>query len=251
MNGPRDRRPSGPPAHAGRETAEPAPSAAEPAPAAHTGRRPGPSDTRERILEEARRLFAERGFESTTIRGVAGAAGVDPALVHHYYGTKDGLLEAALTPPVDARSRISGVMADGPEGLGERATRTFLELWEDDEAGPAYLAIVRCATSNEHAASVMRDVIGRQVLGPLVRALGMPNAQLRADLVASQFIGLAMARYLTRLEPLASCDLETVIAAVAPTVQRYLVDDIPDVSSPDPGGPADDTPPTNTQGAPS
>ena len=223
--------------------------AAGPAPAAHTGRRPGPSDTRERILGEARRLFAERGFESTTIRGVAGAAGVDPALVHHYYGTKDGLLEAALAPPVDTHARIPFIIGGDLAHVGERATRSFLDLWEDDQTRPVYLAIVRCAVSNTHAAGVMRDVLGRQVLGPLVHALGASDAQLRANLVASQFIGLALARYLTRLEPLASSDLETVVAAVAPTIQRYLVGDITDETGPVSHGPTDDRAPQNTQGA--
>jgi len=199
---------------------------------AHSGRRPGPSHTRERILTEARRLFAERGFESTTIRSVAAAAGVDPALVHHYYGTKDGLLEAALTLPVDAHARIPHVIGGDVAGVGERATRAFLELWEDDDIRPVYLAIVRCAVSNAHAATMMRDVLGRQVLAPIVQALGVSDAQFRADLAASQFVGLAMARYLTGLEPLASSDLDTVVAAVAPTVQRYLVGDI----SPGAGG---------------
>jgi len=249
MNGPRNERPSGPPAVAGRKAADSAPKSAKPAPAAHTGRRPGPSDTRERILDEARRLFAERGFEGATIRGIAGGAGVDPALVHHYYGTKDGLLEAALAPPIDTHARIPPIIGGDLAHVGERATRSFLDLWEDGQTRPVYLAIVRCAVSNTHAAAVMRDVLGRQVLGPLVHALGVSDGRLRANLVASQFIGLAMARYLTRLEPLASCDLETVVAAVAPTIQRYLVGDIPDVSGPDPRGPADDTRPTNTQGA--
>jgi len=192
----------------------------------HSGRRPGPSATRERILDEARRLFAERGFESTTIRAVAGAAAVDPALVHHYYGTKDGLLEAALTLPVDTRTRIPRIVDGDTGGLGERATRAFLELWEDDAIRPVYLAIVRCAASNDRAAEKMRGVVGRQVVGPIVEALGVPDAQLRANLAATQFIGLAMARYLTRLEPLASCDLETVVGAVGPTIQRYLAGDL-------------------------
>ena len=239
MNCPQDRRPP----------TRPGDPVARPARTAHSGRRPGQSDTRELILEEARRLFAERGFENTTIRAGAGAAAVDPALVHHYYGTKDGLLEAALTLPVDTRSRIPGVMADGPAGLGERATRAFLELWEDEEIRPIYLAIVRCAMSNEHAANVMRNVIGRQVLGPIVQALDLPNAQFRANLVATQFIGLALARHLTRLEPLASCELETVVAAVAPTIQRYLVGDIPEVTGRVSHGSLEDTRPTNAQGA--
>lgn len=188
-----------------------------------TGRRPSPPRTRARIVTEARRLFATWGYERTTIRAVASAAHVDPALVHHYFGTKDGLLEAALTPPADMRTRISHVIGGGPGGLGERTTRAFLELWEDQTLGPAYLAIVRCAASHERAATMMRTVVDRQVLEPLVTSLGMPDAELRANLVASQFIGVAMTRYLTRLEPLATCDIDTVVAVVAPTIERYLI----------------------------
>jgi AcrR family transcriptional regulator len=192
------------------------------APSPHTGRRPGAPDTRGRILEAARQVFSEQGFERGTIRSIAAAAQVDPALVMHYYGTKDDLLAAALALPFDPAPLIPAMFADEPLSAGERATRAFLQLWEDPAIAPMVMAIVRCATSQERAVEVMRGVITRQVLEPLTRALGMPQAELRATLVASQFFGLAMMRYITRIEPVASADLETVVQAVAPAVQRYL-----------------------------
>lgn len=187
-----------------------------------TGRRPGAPPTRDIILRAARELFAARGYERTTIRSVAAAAGVDPALVHHYFGSKDDLLTAALTPPVDVRERLPQVFAAGDGTLGERATRMFLTVWEDDELRPIYLAIVRCAGSHERAVAIMRRVLADSVLAPIVTALDLPDAPLRANLTASQFIGLAMVRYVTRLEPLASTDVDTLVSLVAPTVDRYL-----------------------------
>jgi AcrR family transcriptional regulator len=192
----------------------------------HSGRRSGAPPTRERILTAARRLFAERGYERATIRAIAAAAQVDPALVIHYFCSKDNLLAAALALPFDPTTRIPPTLAGGPEGAGERAVRTFLGFWEDPSLRPTMMAIVRCAASHDRAADLMRGVVHRQVVGPLTRALGAPHGELRATLVASQFIGLAMARYLTRIEPLASADMETVVRAVAPTIQRYLTADL-------------------------
>lgn len=189
---------------------------------AHLGRRPGAPDTRHDILHAARELFAARGYERTTIRAVAAAAHVDPALVHHYFGTKDDLLAAALTPPLDVAARVPLVLNAVEGTTGERVARAFLSIWEDPELRPVYMAIVRCASSHSQAADIMRGVLARQVIGPMVAAMSADDAPLRATLIASQLIGLAMVRYLTRLEPLAQLDLETLVAAVAPTIDRYL-----------------------------
>jgi AcrR family transcriptional regulator len=193
---------------------------------AHSGRRPGAPPTRDRILAAARQLFADLGYERTTIRAIGTAARVDPALVLHYFGNKDELFAAALALPIDPSPAIPMLLAIDPASAGERTTRAFLGLWEDLGERSAYMAIVRCGASNEHAAEIIRGVITRQVLEPITRALGLPQAQLRATLVASQFIGLVMARYLVRVEPLASADTETVVRAVAPNIQRFLTGDL-------------------------
>ena len=191
-----------------------------------TGRRPGDSGTRAAILEAARDSFAERGFDRTTIRGVAAEAGVDPALVHHYFGAKDDLFAAAMELPFNPAEVLPEVLSGGVDGLGERMVRLFFSVW-DSEAGRRPLqALLRAATSDERAAETIRQFFQHAVIARVAQSLGSPDAELRASLVGSQIAGLAMARYILRLEPIASTDPETVVAAVAPTLQRYLTGDI-------------------------
>jgi AcrR family transcriptional regulator len=192
----------------------------------HTGRRPGESGTRAAILDAARQEFGGVGFDRATIRGIAALAGVDPALVHHYFGTKDELFDAALQLPVRADEIVPQVLAGDPDGLGERAVRTLLAIWEDEQRQTVFRAMIRSAASNEQAAAMIREIITRQIIGPIAHALAMPNAELRANLVGSQIMGLMMVRFITKLEPLASATVDEVVAAVAPTIQRYLVGEI-------------------------
>ena len=195
-------------------------------PSARSGRRSGAPPTRERILAEARALFAERGFERATIRAVAGAAGVDPALVIHYFGSKEGLFEAALKPPVSPAAVIPGVVQGERAGIGERIARAMFSIWEDPQTREAYIALIRCAASNERAAAIVREFIDREVFAVIVRAAGVPDAELRASLVGSQIFGLAVARYVLKLEPIARASVDEVVAAVAPTLQRYIAGDV-------------------------
>ena len=195
--------------------------------ARHSGRRPGDADTRGAILGAARDEFAAGGFDGATIRGIAARAGVDPALVHHYFGAKDKLFEAAITLPVAPETFLPHVLAaTEPARVGELVTRQFLAIWEDVANRPVFMAMLRSVVGNEQAASLVRDRLGRQVFGPIADVLGVPDAALRANLIGAQFIGLALARYVGRVEPLASADVETLIAALAPTIQRYLFDDL-------------------------
>jgi AcrR family transcriptional regulator len=193
---------------------------------ARTGRRPGASGTREAILDAARRAFAEHGYQRATIRGVADLAGVDPALVHHYFGTKQGLFVAAVQFPVNPVERLSAVLADDPELVGERLIGTFLAIWDQAANQSPFLALVRSAVGDDHAAAMLREFITEEILGQVARRLGSPDATLRATLVGSQMVGLIMARYIIRVEPLASADPAVITAAVGPTVQRYLTGDI-------------------------
>jgi AcrR family transcriptional regulator len=192
----------------------------------HTGRRPGESGTRAAILDAARQEFGGVGFDRATIRGIAAVAGVDPALVHHYFGTKNALFDAALQVPVSADEIVPRVLAGDPDGIGERAVRTMLALWEDEQRQTVFRAMIRSAASNEQAAAMIRTIVTRQIIGPIAHALAMPDAELRASLVGSQIMGLMMVRFITRIEPLASATADEVVAAVAPTIQRYLVGDI-------------------------
>jgi AcrR family transcriptional regulator len=193
---------------------------------ARTGRRPGVSGTREAILDAARRAFAEQGYQQATIRGVADLAGVDPALVHHYFGTKQDLFVAAVELPVNPVEQLMAVLADEPDRIGQRIVEVFLSIWDHAADRSPLLALIRSAVGDERAAAMLREFITEEVLGQLARRLGSPDARLRATLVGSRLIGLAMARYIVRVEPLASAPAAELAAAVGPTVQRYLTGDV-------------------------
>ncbi|MBE2315394.1 TetR family transcriptional regulator [Solirubrobacter sp. CPCC 204708] len=193
---------------------------------ARTGRRRGESGTREAILDAARACFAERGFSTTSVRSIAAAAGVDPALVHHYFGTKGELFAAAMELPLDPGAAVPALLEPGIDGLGERLVRFFLGVWDEPAARQRVQAVLRSALTEEAAAALLRDFVTTQVLGRVAAALGTPDGELRASLVGSQLVGLGLLRYLVRVEPLASADEDTVVAAVAPTIQRYLTGDM-------------------------
>jgi AcrR family transcriptional regulator len=191
------------------------------------GRRPGGPDTRGQILASARRSFAEKGFGGTTIRAVAVDAEVDPALVHHYFGSKDDLFLAALEFPADPRTLLPTVFEAGVDGAGERLIRLFLSVWDDPHARMALVAVVRTGLVQEAQDSLLRQGILRMVQQPLRAALPAAEADRRVQLVVSQMVGLVMTRYLLALEPLASMPAEELVAWVGPTLQRYLNGPLP------------------------
>lgn len=190
------------------------------------GRRPGSPDTRAAILASARSLFAERGFSGTSVRAVAASAGVDPSLVHHYYGTKDDLFLASLELPVDPRAVLAPVLAQGPDGAAERLLPVFLSVWDDPELRKPLLAFVR-GVLDPSGARLLRDGFLRVVIMPIGQAMGVDDPEHRMPLVASQVFGLIMMRYVLEVEPLASMPAERVVATFAPTLQRYLTGDLP------------------------
>jgi AcrR family transcriptional regulator len=179
--------------------------------------------TRDRILRAAREEFSERGYEKTSVRGIAKAAGVDSALVHHYFGTKEQVFEAAVevafAPALMARDSV----LDGPlDEVGEKMTRMILGLWENPVTRTPLLAIVRSAVNNETAAAVFRRLVSTQLLRRIAGQLDLPDAELRAELAAAQLVGIAMIRYVIKVEPLASADPEQIVRRVAPVVQGHL-----------------------------
>lgn len=186
------------------------------------GRRPGNSGTREAILAAAREGFAERGYAGTTIRAVASAADVDPALVLHYFGTKDDLFAACLTLPPEMVARMPAAFDGDPSTVGERVTRAYLSLWEEAETKPVMLSVVRSAVSHEAAARLLREFAGSLLLAPAADRLHVDAPELRVALASAQLVGLALARYVVRIDPIAHTDLDDLVAAVAPSVQRYL-----------------------------
>ncbi len=191
------------------------------------GRRPGGPDTRGQILTAARRSFADKGFAGTTIRGVAGDAGVDPALVHHYFGAKDDLFLAALEIPVDPRTLVPSVFDEGVAAAGERLVRLFLSVWDDPHTRLPLVALVRSSLVQEGPESLLQQGMLRMVLTPLRAVLPPDEADRRVQLVVSQLAGLVVTRYLLELEPLASMPAEDLVTVVAPTLQRYLDGPLP------------------------
>lgn len=196
------------------------------------GRRPGRpagnSDTRERILSSARELFARNGIRNTSIRSVAAAAGVDSALVHHYFGTKEKLFAAAVHIPIDPMEVIGQLREVPVDELGHTLPSTLLPLW-DSEVGTAFVAALRSIIAGSEVnlfRTFIQDVIAVEVGARVDDPPG--SGQIRVQFVASQLIGVVMARYILKLEPFASLPAEQVASAIAPNLQRYLTGDLPD-----------------------
>nr|WP_130346657.1 TetR family transcriptional regulator [Herbihabitans rhizosphaerae] len=190
------------------------------------GRRPAGADTKAALIEAATAVFAEQGYDNATVRAIAARAGVDAAMVNHWFGGKEGLFgEAILKLPFNPRELVP-VLLDGPrDQLGERIARTFLTVW-DERGGGVFAALVRSVAAHEQAQHALRDLFIKHVMTPLVSEVSPDGDHLRATLVASQLIGMGMIRYVSQFEPLASTDIETVVTAVGPTIQRYLTGDI-------------------------
>jgi len=181
------------------------------------------ADTRDRILSVAREEFSERGYEKTSVRGIAKAAGVDSALVHHYFGTKEQVFEAAIEVAFAPALNAPEAVADGPlDGVGERLTRFVFGVWENPTTRAPLLAILRSAVNNETAAGVFRRLVVSQLMRRVAAQLDAPDAELRVELAAAQLVGCAMLRYVIKVDPLASADVEQLIARVAPVVQGHL-----------------------------
>lgn len=191
-----------------------------PAPRSPLGRPPGPSGRREAILRSARRLFARKGFAGASLRSVAALARVDPALVLHYFGSKQGLFEATLRPPFGPAELAA--LAQGPRAtLGRRVATFYLETVFRTHADTA-ASLLRSALSDARAVVLLRTALQEGLVAALAGTLGGADAALRGELAGSHMIGLFLARHLLRLEPLASTSDARLIDIVAPTLQRYL-----------------------------
>ncbi|MFY4721220.1 TetR family transcriptional regulator [Streptomyces sp. LaBMicrA B280] len=179
--------------------------------------------TRDRILAAAREEFSARGYDKTSVRQIAKAAGVDSALVHHYFGTKEQVFAAAVEVAFAPALAAPDTLAEGPpDGVGERLARFVLGVWENPTTRAPLLAILRSAVTDDTAAAVFRRLVAAQLVRRVAARLDLPDAELRAELAAAQLVGTAMLRYVLKLEPLASADVEEIIARVAPVVQKHL-----------------------------
>ncbi|TVL92107.1 TetR family transcriptional regulator [Streptomyces sp. SAJ15] len=186
----------------------------------------GPA-TRDRILGAARAEFAERGYDKTSVRGIAKAAGVDPALVHHYFGTKEQVFGAAVELSLAAALSMPDTLADGAEeSMGERMARTMLGIWERPDTRAPMLAVLRSALTNETAAAVLRSLIERRLLERMAsEVLHVERPKFRAQLAAAQLVGIALLRHVIEMDPMASAEVDEIVAMVGPTIQRYLTED--------------------------
>lgn len=185
------------------------------------GRRPGGADTRAQLLAAARLEFAERGYEGATVRRIAERAGVDPAMVNHWFGGKEALFTASLDIPVTPAQILAEILPGDPEQLGGRIVARFITVWDASGGGPL-AALIQSVAGHEEAARMLREFVQNVLVGPIVGAVAPDRHELRGNLVGSQLLGLGMARYMLKLEPLASAGHDVVVAAIAPTLQRYL-----------------------------
>ena len=191
---------------------------------------PGPRDERgvlsARILAAAREAFADTGWAGTTIRAVARAADVDPALVYHYFGSKDGLLDAATNPPQRWLESVATTWTTPVPELGSALLQLMLGAWADDEIGPVLRAVLQTAAHEPTTREKLRRVVEASLIGVSQLGVDERDKAVRSGLIASQIMGLAMMRYIWRIEPLASMSDDELVAAIAPNLQRYIEGDL-------------------------
>ncbi|TDD04534.1 TetR family transcriptional regulator [Nonomuraea deserti] len=186
------------------------------------GRRPGSADTRGEILAAARKVFAEKGFDKATVRGIAREAKVDPALVHHYFDTKEGMFAAAMQLPITPEIVVPVLVAGPREELGERLVRMILEVTAKPETREPMVALIRSAMTNERAVVMFREFISNALLFQVADRLRVPH--LRIEAAFAQMFGVIMGRYVIKLEPLASAGHDELVELLAPTIQRYFTE---------------------------
>jgi AcrR family transcriptional regulator len=186
------------------------------------GRPADGGDRRTAILSAAREQFAATGYAAASVRGIARQAGVDPALVHHYFGTKEQVFVAAMQLPFQPGEMLPQVLAGDPDDLGERLVRLFLGAWDSPEFRAPMLGMLRSAMTGEQGAAMLREFVGTALIGRVAEAVG-PVDPLRVQAAAAQMVGVVILRHLIRLEPLASASADDVVALIAPAVQRHLL----------------------------
>ncbi|MEU9102145.1 TetR family transcriptional regulator [Streptomyces sp. NPDC048361] len=179
---------------------------------------------RDRILAAARTEFSARGYDKASMRGIAKAAGVDAALVHHYFGTKEAVFAAAVEVDFSPALTVDAILGDSLDGVGERLARHFLAIWENPATRTPLIAVIRSALTHDAAAKVLRGVVLRRLLERVAAELAVPEPRFRAELAASHMVGVAIMRYVLEVEPLASAPPEHIVALVGPTLQRYLTE---------------------------
>ncbi len=191
------------------------------------GPRPGGPDTRAEILAAAGAVFSRESYARGSARAVAREAGVDPALVRHYFSTKSELFVEAMRPPVDLGDQVARITEGDPDLVGTRVMTFFVEVWDDPVRGPRIVALMRAALEHPEVADFVRELIVKGVIQPVATAVGAKDPATAAITAASQVFGLAMLRHGAHMEPLASEPAESLIARYGPILTRLLRDDSP------------------------
>lgn len=188
------------------------------------GRRAGGADTRAEIITAARELFATKGFDGTSVRAVARGAGVDAALVHHYFDGKAGLFAEVIGVPADLEDRIVAAVAGPREEAGERVVRTFLAVWDCPEGRARFQAMVGAVATHDEAARLLQDFVTRTVFARIagVFADGEEVRDLAVAAAGSQLVGMGLLRYVVQVPAMVEADPEEIVAVLAPTIQRLL-----------------------------
>ncbi len=186
------------------------------------GRRPGSPDTREQILQVARRRFLQDGYTRVTLRSIAAEAGVDVALISYFFGSKHGLLIAALQLAVDPATRLAAALEGPPQQLGHRIVHTLVTTWDDPDRGASLRMMVRAAVADEEITRLVREMVTRELLGRIAERVGGDATDARLGAVATCLVGLIVARYVLFLEPVASLSVDELTRRVGPVLQRAL-----------------------------
>jgi AcrR family transcriptional regulator len=187
-----------------------------------TGRRPGTPETREEILVAARRAFAERGYEATSLRSIAAGVHVDPALLVHYFGSKEGLFLASLEVTIGPSALFSGLDTLEVAQAAELIVARYLALLDHEQTRDVILSLVRSAVSSDRAAAMLREFLASKMLSSLGLLTGRPDGQLRASLVVAQLVGIAMLRHVVRLDAVVRASRDELVSVVAPVIEGYL-----------------------------
>lgn len=189
------------------------------------GRRPGGNPTRQEIVDAARGIFATSGYRGATIRAIADAADVDPALIHHYFGAKEKLFAATLEFPEDAPARLVSALAGPADGIGERLTRAYLELWEDTATRSQMVIAVRASLSSEQAMDRVRPTIVQMLGQASTSDVPGPDPEKRFALAMAHLVGVATVRHISRIPPLCDLPFAELVARTAPAVHLHLTGD--------------------------
>jgi AcrR family transcriptional regulator len=179
------------------------------------------AESKQRILQTARELFGQHGYGATTVRAIATAAGVDPAMVFYFFGTKQGLFSAVVDMSGNVPPAIEAIFTGGLDAIGERIVRTLVENLDKSDRTPLMM-LTRSAPTDAQSQALLREFIDREITDRLAAMLGTPDAALRAAMVNAQILGLTVARYIMRIEPIASSSVDELVDRFGPLVQYCL-----------------------------